>query len=420
MADYKLFDTIAIIGVGLIGGSIALAAKKKVIVNTVIGSNHRAETLEKAFELKIIDKGDQDPGKIVREADLVIICTPLSTFDGIISGIAPFLKPEAIVTDVGSIKQMIVESARQAPEGKYHFIAGHPIAGTEKSGPEAAFPELFEGRKCILTPTDDTNSRALDRLTRFWEALGSEVVTLSPKTHDIIYAYVSHMAQFLASAYMLSLEGQPEQVREAIHMLEDEGFRRFIRIGGSNPVMWRDIFLFNREEILNEVASFQEQLTRLIDLLTSNKRDELLRLFTEAQKHRKRLSGGFSGQRGVRAAGAAIYETLDFRSQIEAVLLPRLIGAAYVLSDVEKEKEARLDFSGYSCTGFIDITTYASADPKDSVEALLDAAESVAGMAASFNRSIDHLKRLTETEETEELEQELRRAKQAYEELVAE
>lgn len=245
-----MFGRVAIIGVGLIGGSLALALKRAGAVKTITGCGR--STIEQAKSLGIIDEATTDIAAAVKDADIVVICTPLSTYRSLTEQIAPHLKPGAILTDVGSVKTQPAQDIRDmlSPAQRPFFVPGHPIAGTEKSGPEAAFAELFEERKVLLTPEATVSRHALEQVKAMWKVTGAQVETINIHEHDAMYAHVSHVVQVLCSAYGVML------VRQKAALPKDETFHRFIRLCGSDAVMWRDVFAANRIPVLACIDDF--------------------------------------------------------------------------------------------------------------------------------------------------------------------
>jgi len=269
------FQTVALIGLGLIGSSLGRVIKRDGLAATVVGSARTQATLDKALELGFVDRVHADPLDAVRDADLVVLCSPPGSFAAIAERMAPGLKPGAIVSDAGSTKVSAIEAiAPHLPAG-VHLVPGHPVAGTENSGPDAGFPELFARRFCILTPPDGTDAAAVAAVRRFWEACGSTVEIMDAHHHDRVLAITSHLPHLIAYAIVgtaSDLEGQLKreaagseelvQTREVIKYSAG-GFRDFTRIAGSDPVMWRDVFLNNKEAVLEMLGRFSEDLVAL-------------------------------------------------------------------------------------------------------------------------------------------------------------
>jgi cyclohexadieny/prephenate dehydrogenase len=257
------FARVALIGMGLIGSSLARVMKRKALARRIIGCARSAATRAKALELDLAESMHEDPAEAVRDADLVVICTPLGTYEEIARAIAPNLAAGAIVTDVGSVKQAVIRDLGPfIPEG-VHLVPGHPVAGTEHSGPEAGFAELFEDRWCILTPPPGTDAAAVDSVAALWRACGSMIETMDPAHHDKVLAITSHLPHVIAYTIVGTATDLEENVRAEVVKFSAGGFRDFTRIAGSDPVMWRDVFLNNREAVLEMLQRFSEDLTAL-------------------------------------------------------------------------------------------------------------------------------------------------------------
>ena len=284
-----MFSRIALIGVGLIGSSIAHAARQRGLVGHIAGATHRAETLEKARKVGFCDSLSLDPMEVVKGADLVVLGTPVGTFGDIARAIAPALKPGAIVTDVGSVKVAVVRDVGpHIPQG-VHFIPGHPIAGTEHSGPESGFAELFTGRWTILTPDAGTDTAAVAKLKAFWEALGARVEVMDAGHHDIVLAITSHLPHLIAYNIVGTAADLEETTRSEVIKFSASGFRDFTRIAASDPTMWRDIFLNNRDAVLEVLGRFTEDLAVLQRAVRWGRGDELFDFFTRTRAIRRQI-----------------------------------------------------------------------------------------------------------------------------------
>ncbi|MGN6506650.1 MAG: prephenate dehydrogenase [Tepidisphaeraceae bacterium] len=244
---------LTIIGVGLLGGSLGLAAKKYLSDWTVTGCAHREGSLIKAETLGAIDARTLDPVAAVRDADLVILCTPVSLIDRWLSDIAPHLKPGAIVTDVGSTKQSIVEAGERTIGGGAFFVGSHPMAGGSRTGVDSASADLFDGKTCIVTPTDRTNDDALKKVEHFWRSLGSRVVRHDPRVHDRLVALVSHLPHAAAAA-LVAVQN------EASLDLHGKGFYDSTRIAAGDAALWRDIFAENRANVAGAIDRLVAEL----------------------------------------------------------------------------------------------------------------------------------------------------------------
>ncbi|MBK1645613.1 prephenate dehydrogenase [Thiocapsa imhoffii] len=276
---------LAVIGVGLIGGSLARALRAANAVEEVIGCGRAPANLARARELGVIDRFTQDPAAAAADADMVFIAVPLGAMRDIFATIAPRLAPEAVVTDGGSVKGSVVADAvsvvGRAPPW---LVPGHPIAGTEHSGVEASFAELYRGRRVILTPLSETDNTALERVTQMWECCGAEVTTMSVAHHDEILAATSHLPHMLAFGLVDTLSRMHEH--EDIFRYAAGGFRDFTRIASSNPVMWRDICLANREALSAMLARFSVEMTDLAESIRRADAERLLSIFERAKQAR--------------------------------------------------------------------------------------------------------------------------------------
>lgn len=260
----KIFSTVAIIGLGLIGGSLAKAIKQRGMADRIIGYGRSAERLARAQGLGLIDRYSVTLEQGLGEADLIVIGTPVRIICQQLLEITPFLRHGAVVTDVGSVKSPIVKTAESAMPATAHFVGGHPIAGTENSGFESALDDLFENRICVLTPTGQTDREACSRLERFWNMIGSRVVHMDVKTHDIIFGAVSHLPHMVAFALVNAVVAlQGAYPNSNILQYSAGGFKDFTRIAASDPVMWRDIAIMNKENILHALDYFEDALAAL-------------------------------------------------------------------------------------------------------------------------------------------------------------
>ena len=289
MADVNqpLFQRVALIGIGLIGSSISHGCRRAGLAKTIVGSARTPQTIETALKLGIIDQGFATAREAAEGADLVILCVPVGLCGPIAMEIAPVLEPGAILTDVGSVKGSIVRDVSPyVPEG-VHFVAGHPIAGTEQSGPEAGFAELFDGRWCILTPEADTDPAAVEKLRLFWQKLGSNVEIMTPDHHDLVLAITSHLPHLIAFN-IVNTAAHLERVTDSeVIKFSAGGFRDFTRIAASDPIMWRDVFLNNKEAVLEMLGRFTEDLTALQRAIRFGDGETLQKLFGDARAIRR-------------------------------------------------------------------------------------------------------------------------------------
>ncbi|GHD41296.1 cyclohexadienyl dehydrogenase [Thalassobaculum fulvum] len=287
MTDGIVFERMALIGIGNLGSSIARAVRERGLVGTIAVADFSDRALARAAELGLGDSYDESPAEAVKDADLVVICTPIGTYGAIAEGIAPHLKPGAVLTDVGSVKQAVISAVQpHVPDG-VHFIPGHPIAGTEKSGPDAGSGALFEGRFWILTPLEGTAPEPLARLETLWTRCGALVEELPAAYHDKVLAVTSHLPHLIAYTIVGTAFDLEEQEQRDVIRFSAGGFRDFTRIAGSNPIMWRDIFLNNREAVLEMLQRFSEDLSYLQRAIRWGEGDKLQELFTKTREIRR-------------------------------------------------------------------------------------------------------------------------------------
>lgn len=280
---------IAVLGVGLIGSSIAHAARRGGIAGHIAGYLRSPESRAVAASLQICDSLHDNPAAAAKDADIVILCVPVGAMGDIARSIAPVLKPGAIVTDAGSVKGAVVRDVGPHIPTGVHFIPGHPIAGTEQSGPAAGFPELFDGRWCILTPLPGAETAAVETLTRFWQGLGSRVEIMDPKHHDLVLAITSHLPHLIAYNIVGTAADLESVTQSEVIKYSAGGFRDFTRIAASDPTMWRDVFLNNREAVLEMLQRFTEDLTALQRAIRWGDGDALFRLFTHTRAIRRSI-----------------------------------------------------------------------------------------------------------------------------------
>ena len=283
-----LIDRRAIIGVGLIGGSLALALRHKNACKHVIGYGRDTTRLEKAVQLGVIDEFSLTVASAVKQADVVVLATPLATTGPLLKSMRNYLGEETVITDVGSVKGSVVSAARTALDTAFpRFVPGHPIAGKEKSGVEAADRDLFADHRVILTPLPETSVHALERITGMWEIVEADVVTLDVEQHDEILAATSHLPHMLAYALVDCLAGLQE--RDEIFRFAAGGFADFTRIASSNPQMWHDICFSNRAQLLKSLEIFNRYLDDIRQAIETDDSDTLLKIFTRAKNTRDRF-----------------------------------------------------------------------------------------------------------------------------------
>ena len=282
-----VFERIAIIGIGLIGSSIARAARQANAARTIVIANRGRPSLEKAEQLKLGDVYTTDAGQSVKDCDFVVLCAPVGANAELGAAIAPHLKPGAIVSDVGSVKGAVVAALAPRLPSNVHLVPGHPVAGTEQSGPEAGFSTLFHNRWTILTPVADTDASAVEKVIRFWKALGSRVEVMSPEHHDLVLAITSHLPHLIAYNIVGTASDLEEHLRAEVIKFSAGGFRDFTRIAASDPTMWRDVFLNNKDAVLEMLGRFNEDLTSLQRMIRRGDGDGLFELFSRTRAIRR-------------------------------------------------------------------------------------------------------------------------------------
>ncbi|MCH8113642.1 MAG: prephenate/arogenate dehydrogenase family protein [Proteobacteria bacterium] len=287
MNDPALFKRVALIGLGLIGSSIARRVKRDGLAAEVVGCAPTETTRTRAMELGIVDRVSADPAEAAAGADLVILCSPVGSFGAIAEAIAPALEPGAILTDTGSVKGAVIRDVQPHVPAGVHFIPGHPVSGTEHSGPDAGFAELFDGRWCILTPPKGTDENAIDRLAEFWRRAGSRVERMDASHHDLVLAITSHIPHLIAYNIVRTADDLETVTESEVIKYAAGGFRDFTRIAASDPVMWRDVFLSNRDAVLEVLARFSEDLAALQRAIRWGDGDTLLDLFERTRAIRR-------------------------------------------------------------------------------------------------------------------------------------
>lgn len=279
---------LAVIGVGLIGGSFARALRAAGMVESVVGIGRDRRNLEEALELGIVDQISQDSVEGVKDADMVFISVPVCAISSVVATIAPSLSPGCIVTDGGSVKEAIVEACESLmPEG-CHFVGGHPIAGTEHSGAAASFATLYNGKRCILTPTQNTHQQSLDLVSTLWQKTGAVVCRMDAAHHDRIFAEISHLPHMVAYSLVHAV-GTADVEGENVLSYTAGGFRDFTRIASSDPVMWRDIAVMNRTALLRSIDGFSASLAELRQMVEKSDAKGMAEFFTIAKKFRDQI-----------------------------------------------------------------------------------------------------------------------------------
>jgi cyclohexadieny/prephenate dehydrogenase len=288
-SDAGRFERVALIGIGLIGSSLARVLRRDSPSTTIVACARRAETLEAVRRLGLADEVGDDPAVAVAGADLVVIATPLSAYAEVGRRIAPSLRDGAIVTDVGSVKEVVIRDLAPLLPAQVHFVPGHPVAGTEHSGPEAGFAELFRDRWCILTPPPGTAPDAVARITALWEGAGMRVVTMAADHHDKVLAMTSHLPHLIAYTIVSTATDLEDSLKSEVIAFSAGGFRDFTRIAASDPVMWRDIFIANREAVLEMLQRFSEDLTALQRAIRWGEADTLEKRFARTRAIRRSI-----------------------------------------------------------------------------------------------------------------------------------
>ena len=282
-----MFGRVALIGLGLIGSSLSRVMRREKLATHIAGHARSAKTRETAKRIGLIDSIHDQPEGAVEDADLVVLCVPLGAYSAIAQAIRNRLKRGAILTDVGSVKGCVLRDvAPHVPDG-VHLVPGHPIAGTEQSGPESGFAELFSGRWCILTPGPSTDAAAVERLTQFWKACGSHVEIMDADHHDLVLAITSHLPHLIAYNIVGTAADLEQVTKSEVIKYSAGGFRDFTRIAASDPTMWRDVFLTNKGAVLEMLGRFSEDLSALQRAIRWDDGATLMTLFERAREIRR-------------------------------------------------------------------------------------------------------------------------------------
>jgi cyclohexadieny/prephenate dehydrogenase len=282
------FARVTVIGLGLIGSSIARAVRQNMPTVRLTGYDMDPAVRETAIRIELCDDVADSAGTAVIDADLVILCVPVGAMGAAAAEIAADLPADAIVSDVGSCKAMVIEAVAAALPGAV-FVPAHPVAGTENSGPEAGFATLFHHRWCIVTPPEGTDALAIERVSEFWRRLGALVETMAPDHHDRVLAVTSHLPHLIAYTIVGTASDMEEVTQSEVIKYSAGGFRDFTRIAASDPTMWRDVFLANREAVLDMLQRFSEDLSALQRAIRWGKGDELFDLFTKTRAIRRSI-----------------------------------------------------------------------------------------------------------------------------------
>jgi cyclohexadieny/prephenate dehydrogenase len=282
-----LFNKIALIGFGLIGGSIARAARAQGLAGEIVTTARSAKTRARVTELGIVDAVVETNAEAADNADLVILCIPVGACGPVAQEIAGHLKPGAIVSDVGSVKGAVVRDMAQYLPAGVHFVPAHPVAGTEHSGPDSGFAELFINRWCILTPPEGTNPDAVEKLRAFWAAIGARVEIMTPDHHDLVLAITSHLPHLIAYTIVGTADELAQVTSSEVIKFSAGGFRDFTRIAASDPIMWRDVFLANKDAVLEMLGTFNEDLAKLTRAIRRGDGEALFEHFTRTRAIRR-------------------------------------------------------------------------------------------------------------------------------------
>lgn len=283
-----MINKLTIFGVGLIGGSLALALRKKAYCKEVVGCSRNADHLQRAVDLKVIDSYTLDPVAAVKRADMILLAVPMRAIQPVLESIVDHLEDDAIVTDAGSAKGSVIKAAKIAFKGQIspNFVAGHPVAGREKSSVEAAIDDLYIDHKVVLTPTEVTSNNAIHRVKEMWETAGAMVEILDVKQHDDVLAATSHLPHILAYSLVNTLS--KSEYGDDVFNFAAGGFKSFSRIASSDPVMWRDICLENNDAILSALQQYQTDLSELVKHIEAKDDEALTKVFTHAKETRDR------------------------------------------------------------------------------------------------------------------------------------
>jgi cyclohexadieny/prephenate dehydrogenase len=283
------FGRVALIGVGLIGSSLARVLRRDALAGEIVACARRQETLDAVRRLDLADHVTSDPAEAAAGADLIVVSTPISAYAEIARRMAGALKAGAIISDVGSVKQAAVRDLQPSLPAGVHLVPGHPVAGTEHSGPAAGFAEIFQDRWCILTPLPGGDPAAVDTVTRLWQAAGMKVVIMDAEHHDKVLAITSHLPHLIAYTIVGTATDLEDTLKSEVIKFSAGGFRDFTRIAASDPVMWRDVFLNNREAVLEMLQRFTEDLTALQRAIRWGEGDKLEELFIRTRAIRRSI-----------------------------------------------------------------------------------------------------------------------------------
>ena len=281
------FQRVALIGLGLIGSSIARGVKQLGLAKELVATDASAVVRARATEIDLADRIADDNADAVKGADLVIACVPVGVCGDVANSIAAHLTPGAIVSDVGSVKGAVLREMAERLPASVHFVPAHPVAGTENSGPDSGFAELFINRWCILTPPPNADAAAVERLSGFWRALGANVEVMNAEHHDLVLAVTSHLPHLIAYTIVGTADELEDVTRSEVLKFSAGGFRDFTRIAASDPTMWRDVFLANKDAVLEMLGEFQEDLSKLTRAIRRGDGEALFEHFTRTRAIRR-------------------------------------------------------------------------------------------------------------------------------------
>ena len=284
-----MIEKITIIGMGLIGSSFARNIQKHKLARTLTAADVSEDVCKKVAKLGIANEVTDDLPRSVDDADIVVLAVPVGVMGSVMQVIAPHLKEGTIVTDTGSVKIAVIDAIKPFCRAGIEFVPGHPIAGTEFSGPEAGFVELFDGRWCVLTPLPDTHIKSVEKITALWEACGSHIEIMEPKHHDLVLGITSHLPHLIAYTIVGTATDLEDDIKSEVVKFSASGFRDFTRIASSDPVMWRDVFLNNKEAVLEVLQRFTEDLTALQRAIRKGDGEYLYRSFDDTRAIRKEV-----------------------------------------------------------------------------------------------------------------------------------
>ena len=409
-----MINKIAVIGVGLIGGSLALACKKNSLATKIVGCSRKLETLNRAKELFIIDDGSVEISKVVVDADVVVICTPLGTYKDIARQISPYLRDDVIITDVGSVKDRPSGDIFEGLDKKFHarFVPAHPIAGTEKSGPDAAFAELYENKKVFLTPFKFTDAAAVEKVKALWNEVGANVELMDSDRHDFIYATVSHLIQFLSYSYGAALCALDSRIVNDINRHKDINYQKFMRLAGSDPAMWRDIFIINKEYLFCALKLFEQNLQLFygqIEMgLESVIHNRLIKSKNKRLLFHKLLKGGDEYDK----FRPSHYGSSDEQTRVWLDMLPRVIAAMVMETITESEYEFATGAGLHSLSK--KIISEGATDSDD----LFAHKETLLGAIGHFLLEIDNIRNIIAAEDCDAMTDIFKLSQSAYDKLM--